>query len=157
MGSDEKDDMGWDDERPFEEGFDIPYPYAIGQHPVTNAQYRAFMEENGYADPRWWQVAQAAGCWKDGKVQRLFLYLEDEQRQKLAERLEEATAPANFGRPFILDNHPVVGVSWYEALAFTEWLTARWRAKGWITAQQRVDLPNEPEWEKAARGGHLIA
>jgi formylglycine-generating enzyme required for sulfatase activity len=43
-------------------------------------------------------------------------------------------------------NHPVVGVSWYEAEAFCNWLTTVY--------EQQYRLPTEEEWERLARGQH---
>lgn len=43
-----------------------------------------------------------------------------------------------------LESHPVVHVTWYDALAYCEWLSK-------MTGKP-ITLPSEAEWEKAARG-----
>jgi len=116
----------------------------MGKFPVTNAHFATFVDEGGYRDEQWWAVATTAGYWN----QKGFKGRYDGQYR---------TAPVNHGTPFNLPNHPVVGVSWFEALAYTEWLTARWQKAGYLPMGWRVVLPSEPEWEKAARGGSKLS
>jgi len=104
--------------------------YSIGKYPVTNAQYAAFVQDGGYTE-KWRR------CWtRTGWEWRV-----------------DRTGPRTYGGVFDLPNHPVVGVSWYEAVAFCRWLTERLRETGEIGLDQEVTLPTEAQWEKAARGG----
>ena len=167
MGSADNDEMAYDDEKP-QHTQDIPYGYLISRYPITNAQFGAFVEAEGYRERRYWAEAKRAKVWKDGLVKR---WRDEEPR----------AGPYDFGEPFNLANHPVVGVTWYEALAFCRWLEERmcesanqrigewqiWREGRLETLRSILDdrlqtairhsrftvrLPAEAEWEKAARG-----
>jgi ergothioneine biosynthesis protein EgtB len=87
--------------------------YSIDRYPVTCLQYRDFMESGGYQNPDWW----SADGWK---------WL---QSAKVSRPLYWSENPA-------FSNHPVCGVSWYEAEAYCNFTGKR--------------LPSEAEWEKAA-------
>jgi formylglycine-generating enzyme required for sulfatase activity len=114
------------DRRPFPMGVEkrtVPVPaYRMSRFPVTNWQYRAFVEDGGYTD-RWRE------CWsKEGW-----------------EWKAERTGPDDeIRKVFLLANHPRVNVSWFEAQAFCAWLAKN--------LGHEVRLPSEAEWEKVARG-----
>ena len=143
MGSDpQRDPQAIEWEQP-QHGLSLDYDYWISRYPITNAQFAAFVDDGGYAQADLWPEAREAGVWRDGWVEG---WLDDEPRDR----------PFDFGEPWNLPNHPVVGITWYEALAFARWLTRRWQAQGWLPEGWQVILPSEAEWEKAARGGRMI-
>ncbi len=142
LGSDRKHDpSSTDDERPTKK-MDLP-AYYISRQPITNAQYREFVAAGGYRDERFWTEARAASVWQNGEVRGRW----DDHGFVAAE---------DYGEPFNLPNYPVVGVTWYEALALTRWLTEQWQAQGILLPGWTVTLPSETQWEKAARGGLRI-
>jgi formylglycine-generating enzyme required for sulfatase activity len=105
--------------------------FQISQFPITNVQFGAFVAAGGYQQERYWPEAKKEGYWRAGQFQGR---VDNEGRDR----------PYDFGSPFNLPNHPVVGVSWYEAVAFCRWLSEQ--------SGRLVRLPTEAEWEKAARG-----
>ena len=148
MGSDE-----YDDEKSLDLNEKLNFNFWISRYPVTNAQFKVFTQSGGYKEERYWKVAQPAGLWDQGKVKRGFYDLDKKGKLKRIKEVE-VEGPEDYGEPFNLSNHPVVGITWYEALAFTLWLSEKIKDK--IPNGYKVQLPSEAEWEKAARGGKRI-
>ena len=103
MGSTDDDKLARDNEKP-RHTVELP-EYFIGKYPVTNAEYRAFVQEAKYDPPPDWEGNK---------------YSENK------------------------GGHPVVNVSWRNAVAYCDWLSKKTR--------KTYRLPSEAEWEKGARG-----
>jgi len=128
MGSGDEDDAAFEVEKP-QHQVDLPYGYWMARYPVTNAQFRLFVEDaDGYLSETWWT-------------------------EPGLKRREEESGPRDYGEPWNLANYPMVGVSWYEAAAFVAWIGHLLRDRGFLLEGWAVRLPTEAEWEKAARGG----
>jgi len=118
--------------------------YYIARYPVTNDQFRAFVGVGGYQDEKYWTEGHEAGVWRDGFAKCDW----DETPRRGA---------YDFGEPFNLANHPVVGVTWYEAVAYCKWLSERLQdwdqglARALRAEKLHITLPSEAQWEKAAR------
>ncbi|PDW02658.1 SUMF1/EgtB/PvdO family nonheme iron enzyme [Candidatus Viridilinea mediisalina] len=120
MGSSDADGLAFDNEKP-QHTLTLP-DYWIARTPITNAQFRPFVEADGYRNRAYW--TEAGWAWRE------------EWQICQPEYWENATWNG--------DDYPVVGVSWYEAVAYCRWLSA-------VTGHE-FRLPSEAEWEKAARG-----
>ncbi|MFQ5604954.1 MAG: SUMF1/EgtB/PvdO family nonheme iron enzyme [bacterium] len=104
--------------------------FSIGRYPVTNQMFRGFVEDKGYDEHRWWSFSKKAEAFRKNLKKKWPEYWHD---------------PYWNG-----SNRPVVGVSWYEAVAFCNWLTQKWRDEGRLGKTEVIRLPTEAEWEKAA-------
>jgi iron(II)-dependent oxidoreductase len=94
--------------------------FLLDRYPVTNRQYYEFVASGGYGEMAIWdpQIWPAVSSFLD----------------------QTGQSGPRFWRHGTYEpgaaDHPVVGVSWFEAAAYARWVGKR--------------LPTEPEWEKAA-------
>lgn len=92
--------------------------YSIDVYPVTCGQYQQFITTEGYHNPQYW--SQKGWHWL--------------QKNSISQPLYWLNTPQH-------QNHPVYGVSYYEAEAYANFVGKR--------------LPTEAEWEKAAQFQNL--
>lgn len=150
MGSREGDKETDGDEVGNPETLTIPYRYWMARYPVTVAQYSCFVDAGGYEDVAWW--TGTGWAWRKGEWNS---QVEDDTYKRwLALRPAELRgAPMWWDGQLSVSNHPVTGVSWFEAVAYGNWLSARLHDV--LPGGYAARLPTEAEWEKAARSGHL--
>ncbi|MDA3948495.1 MAG: SUMF1/EgtB/PvdO family nonheme iron enzyme, partial [Spirochaeta sp.] len=117
--------------------------FRMARTPTTVSQFRAFANATGYRTTA--ETSEGGFVWTGSSW--------------------EARSDANWRNPYIrqTDEHPVVLISWYDAVAYANWLskqdglTPAYRISGtnvsWDQGANGWRLPTEAEWEFAARGG----
>jgi iron(II)-dependent oxidoreductase len=108
--------------------------YLIAEHPVTNHQYRHFIDDGGYRRPELW--SGAGRRWKENYGPKRPEYWRVNGHNNWLQATADGCEP-------LADAAPVIGINYHEAGAFAAWAGAR--------------LPHEYEWEAAAAGGRLKA
>ena len=105
----------------------ISKPFYLGAHEVTVGQFRRFVNATGYKTD-----AEAGGVNANGFTSETG-FSTDQQY--------------NWRNPGFAqtDDHPVVNVTWDDAVAFCRWLSDK--------EGKRYRLPTEAEWEYACRAG----
>jgi ergothioneine biosynthesis protein EgtB len=114
----------YDNELPWHES--LIRPHVLASRPVSNGEFREFIEDAGYARPELWLDAGHAETVAGGREHPLYWYREDEtwMQYSLA------------GPVPLVAAEPVCHVSFFEADAYARWAGRR--------------LPTEAEWEVAA-------
>ncbi len=104
-------------------------PFSLARHAVTEDEYAAFVDDDGYRRRELWGEAGWAWCRSEEATEPLYWSKEEVSGWQVRE--------FDRSRP-ISSRRPVIHVNWHEADAYCRWAGRR--------------LPRESEWEAAARG-----
>ncbi len=129
----------------------------FAKYPVTNKRYRRFiagMEQGAWGNLSLEQFAESLRA-KAEKIEKFKKYLEANPKAWAKQMRSENDDDKRFNA----DDQPVVGVTWFAAVAYSHWLNELQIAQKAERKEQRAKgemsfrLPNEEEWEWAASGG----
>ncbi len=111
--------------------------YSIAKYPVTNTQFAKFIDAGGYDERKWWTDA--------GWEAKLKGWAWDEKKREWSPT-NNAWTQTRFWQDSKWNGaeQPVVGVSWFEAVAFCLWLSD-------VTGE-KIMLSTEDQWQYAAQG-----
>ena len=107
----------------------ITKPFYLGTYHVTRGQFRQFVKDSGYKTDA--EKGDNPGAWGWDAEKKTFGFNKDYSWRN-----------AGFEQT---DEHPVVNVSWNDAVAFCKWLSKK--------EGKTYRLPTEAEWEYACRAG----
>jgi len=121
-----------DDERPFHQ-VKISKSFYMGKTEVTVGQFSQFLSETNYVPE---SIKDGTGAYGYSKVH-------DKNRQEADDAFEGRDTKFSLMNPGFNQSseHPVVNVSWNDAMAMSDWLTKK--------EGVRYRLPTEAEWEYA--------
>ena len=115
----------------------ITRAFYLGQHEVTVDQFRLFLERSGHVPE---SIADGTGGYGDNPAY-------DPAQSARGDRFEGRDPRYSWANPGFAQtgDHPVVNVTWNDAVAMARWLSER---EGVV-----YRLPSEAEWEYACRAG----
>ncbi|MCG8429248.1 MAG: SUMF1/EgtB/PvdO family nonheme iron enzyme [Chromatiales bacterium] len=109
--------------------------FNIDRHPTSNSHYLAFMEAGGYEDKTLW--SEQGWAWQTERPKRPHYWRKDSAGHWYA---------IGLNGPFdLIADEPVVGVSYYEAGAYANWVS------NLSEEQKGAVLQHEYQWEAAIR------
>lgn len=116
----------------------LPEGYRLADAPVHVAAYRVFSEAGDRQDPDLWDHLPP-----DAELAML-------RTAPLGSPDCDANGAAIWAAQKDTPGGPVVGVNWFEAVAYCKWLTRRLREEGSLDDDEIIRLPTESEWRIVA-------